>query len=152
MTAAPRSSASLMPGTEARMRGSWVMRPSSSGTLRSARMKTRLPRRSPSDMRRNFMKTSSPRRRGPRLKKSEGGAKNSQIRRGPRLRGDDISALQLLRECDSHLGKSNRDIEHAVGEAPLVVIPGVDLDQRAVGHLGDRGVEDRARRIVVEVG
>src|SRR5258708_30818880 len=113
MTAAPRSSASLMPGTEARMRVSSVMRPSSSGTLRSARMKTRLPRRSTSDMRLNF--------------------------------------IALLGERYADVGKSNRDIQHAVGEAPLVVIPGVHLDERAVGHLRDRGVEDRARRVVVEV-
>jgi hypothetical protein len=54
MTAAPFFSADWMPGTEARMRVSSLMRPPSQGTLRSARMKTRLPRRSTSDMRRNF--------------------------------------------------------------------------------------------------
>ena len=42
---APRASASRMPGTDARMRVSSVMRRASScGTLRSARMNTRLPR------------------------------------------------------------------------------------------------------------
>src|SRR5512134_2193345 len=44
-----------MPGTEARMRVSSVMRPSSIGTLRSQRMNTRLPRRFTSDMRLNFI-------------------------------------------------------------------------------------------------
>lgn len=48
MTAAPASNARRMPGTEARMRVSSLMRPASSnGTLRSARMKTRLPDRAP---------------------------------------------------------------------------------------------------------
>ncbi len=52
MTAPPRASASRMPGTEARMRVSSVMRPlSSCGTLRSARMKTFLPRTSMSESR-----------------------------------------------------------------------------------------------------
>ncbi len=56
ISAAPLSSARRMPGTEARMRVSSVMRPlSSCGTLRSARIKTRLPRRSRSCMRRNFI-------------------------------------------------------------------------------------------------
>src|SRR5690606_3745283 len=44
MTAAPLSSARRMPGTEARMRVSSLIWPASSnGTLRSARMNTRLP-------------------------------------------------------------------------------------------------------------
>ncbi|MNR29745.1 hypothetical protein D3C85_1471520 [compost metagenome] len=48
ITAAPASSASRMPGTEARMRVSSVMRPASSnGTFKSARMNTRLPDRAP---------------------------------------------------------------------------------------------------------
>src|SRR5688572_5300668 len=53
MTAAFCSSACSMPATEARMRVSSVTRPSSIGTLRSQRMKTRLPRRSTSVMRLN---------------------------------------------------------------------------------------------------
>ena len=46
MTAAPAFTANAMPGTDARMRVSSVIAPASScGTLRSARMKTRLPAR-----------------------------------------------------------------------------------------------------------
>ena len=56
ITAAPWSSAYLIAGTEARMRVSSVTRASSTGTLRSARMNTRLPRRSTSDMRLYFMR------------------------------------------------------------------------------------------------
>ncbi len=63
MTAAPASSAICMAGSEARMRVSSVMRAvppaKSSGTFRSARMNTRLPRNWPeaakSESRRNFM-------------------------------------------------------------------------------------------------
>ena len=60
MTAAPASSAIWMQGTLARMRVSSVMLPASScGTLRSARMKTRLPAAKPlaitSEKRRTFM-------------------------------------------------------------------------------------------------
>src|SRR5438309_7912646 len=114
MTAAPRSSASLMPGTEARMRVSSVMRPFSIGTLRSARMKTRLPRRSTSTMRLNF--------------------------------------ITSLGERDPDFGEGHRDIQHAVGEAPLVVVPRGHLDQRAIRHARQRGIEDGAGRVVVEVG
>ena len=57
ITAAPLSSAMRMPGTEARMRVSSVIEPSSAcGTLRSARMKTRLPARSRSASLRTFMR------------------------------------------------------------------------------------------------
>src|SRR4051794_28218129 len=115
MTAAPLSSACWIPGTEARMRVSSVMRPSSMGTLRSARMNTFLPRRSTSDMRLNFMR--------------------------------------LLRERYANFSEDGRDVEHAVREAPLVVVPGGHLDERAVGRdAGEGRVEDRARRVVVEVG
>ena len=60
MTAAPASSAMRMAGTLARMRVSSVMAPRSScGTLRSARMKTRLPCTAPcahrSEKRMTFM-------------------------------------------------------------------------------------------------
>src|SRR5688572_31734857 len=94
ITAAPCLSACWMPGTEARMRVSSVIFPSSIGTFRSQRMKTRLPRRSTSDMRRNFM--------------------------------------PLLGSYGANLGKYRRDIEHPVGEAPLVVVPRGHLDQRAL--------------------
>src|ERR1700728_2709293 len=44
-----------------------------------------------------------------------------------------------------------RGIEHTVGEAPFVVVPGAHLDQRALDHLGERGVEDRGVCVVVEI-
>src|SRR3954465_9711213 len=100
MTAAPCFSACSMAGTEARMRVSSVIRPFSIGTLRSARMKTRLPRRSTSDMRLNFI--TSPR-------------------------------LLDAGERGADLGERGGNVKHAVGEAPLVVVPRRHLHQRAVG-------------------
>ena len=54
-TFAPFSIASLMVGSDARMRASLVTLPSSTGTFRSSRIRTRLPRRSWSAMRNTFM-------------------------------------------------------------------------------------------------
>ena len=48
------------------------------------------------------------------------------------------------------LGERHRRIEHAVREAPLVVVPGRDLDQTP-GDFGQRRIEGARRRIVVEV-
>ena len=42
-------------------------------------------------------------------------------------------------------------VRHAVGEAPLVVVPRHHAHQRAIHHLGLVHVEDRGMRIVVEV-
>src|SRR5256885_14728136 len=101
ITAAFCSSAWRMPGSEARMRVSSVILPFSIGTLRSARMKTRLPRRSRSVMR--------------------------------------LKRTALLRVHQRHGG-----VEHAVGEAPLVVVPGADFHQRALAHPGQAGEIGRA--------
>ena len=54
-TFAPLSSASLMVGSDARMRASLVTLPPSMGTFRSSRIRTRLPARSWSAMRSTFM-------------------------------------------------------------------------------------------------
>src|SRR5216117_1942009 len=108
ITAAFWSSAWRMPGNEARMRVSSVILPPSIGTLRSARMKTRLPASGTSLMR--------------------------------------LKRTALLRVHQRHGG-----VEHAVGEAPLVVVPGADFHQRALGHAGQASVENCARRVVVEV-
>src|SRR6266511_484200 len=95
-------------GSAARMRASSVTRPcSSSGTLKSTRMKTRLPARSRASM--VF-----------------------------------ITMASLLREV-------LRDVDHAVREAPLVVVPGEDLRERPVDDEGARRVEDRGRRVAVVV-
>src|SRR3989449_11751013 len=100
ITAAFCSSAWRMPGSEARMRVSSVILPLSIGTLRSARMKTRLPRS------------------------------------GTSLMG--LKRTALLRVHQRHGG-----VEHAVGEAPLVVVPGADFHQRALAHPGQRSEERR---------
>ncbi len=46
--------------------------------------------------------------------------------------------------CDDDVG----EIDHAAGIADLVVVPGIDLEQRAVGDHGARRVDDRAARVV----
>src|SRR6267378_1637727 len=145
MTAAPEFSACLIAGTEARMRVSSVMLPAAScGTFRSARMNTRLPRRSRSVMRRIVMVSSQ------HLSATE----NSK---GAEKRPPEISGLCFLRArcgkcfCLLRVRKRNRDIQHAVAEAPLVVIPGAYLHQRAFRNLGERRVEHRRRRVVVEI-
>src|ERR1700692_2514457 len=42
-------------------------------------------------------------------------------------------------------------VEHSVGEAPFVAVPGADLDQGALNDLGERRIVGRRRRIVIEV-
>src|SRR5437016_2903522 len=108
ITAAFWPSAWRTPGSEARMRVSSVILPASIGTLRSARMNTRLPRRSRSVMR--------------------------------------LKRTALRRVHQRHGG-----VEHAVGEAPLVVVPGADFHQRALADPGQASVENGARRMMVEV-
>src|SRR5690606_40521016 len=44
-----------------------------------------------------------------------------------------------------------RDIEHAVGESPLVVEPGQQVDQVWAGHTGLAAIDDGRVGIVVEV-
>src|SRR5665213_4545183 len=56
------------------------------------------------------------------------------------------SARSLKQLAHRHGG-----VGHAVGEAPLVVIPRHHAHQRAVHHLGLIHVEDRRVRVVVEV-
>src|SRR4051812_21002633 len=109
-TFAPFSSASLMVGSDARMRASLVTLPSSTGTFRSSRIRTRLPRRSWSAMRSTFMTRPS------------GGFR-----------------------------PGDRGVEHAVGEAPLVVVPGAHLDQRAFADARHGRIVGGRRRIMVVV-
>src|SRR5690348_16913464 len=109
-TFAPFSIASLMVGSDARMRASLVTLPSLTGTFRSSRIRTRFPARSWSTMRSTFMTRS----------------------------------LRRFRPGD-------RGVQHAVREAPLVVVPGADLDQRAFRHARHGRVVGRRGRVVVVV-
>src|SRR4029079_15110498 len=45
----------------------------------------------------------------------------------------------------------DRDVEHAVGEAPLVVVPRGHLDERPTRYLRQQRIEDRARGVVIEI-
>src|SRR5512140_728420 len=109
MTFAPASTACLMVGIVRTMRSSSVILPSSSGTLKSTRMKTRFP--------------------------SSG---SSEIRRMPS--SDTMSASALLRHEEG-------EIDHAIRESPLVVVPGEDLGKVVAEDLRLRGVEDAGVRV-----
>ena len=51
----------------------------------------------------------------------------------------------------SQRAEDRRDVAHAAGEAPLVVVPGRDADQLALEHLGRAEIDRRAVAVVVEV-
>src|SRR5258706_428533 len=62
------------------------------------------------------------------------------------------SRLNFIRYAASlRLVQGDRDVEHAVGEAPLVVVPARHLHERAARDLGQQRVDDRAGGVVVEV-
>src|ERR1700681_3896668 len=61
------------------------------------------------------------------------------------------SSMRRMFMCLSlRLHQCERHVEHAVGEAPLVVVPGAHLHE-APRDLGACRVEDRRARIVVEI-
>src|SRR5437867_13346031 len=68
-----------------------------------------------------------------------------------RLPASGTSLMRLKRTALLRVHQRHGGVEHAVGEAPLVVVPGADFHQRALGHTGQPGVENGARRVVVEV-
>src|SRR5947207_15958721 len=98
------------------MRVSSVIRPSSSGTLKSARTNTRVPFKSERSLTVRF----------PIVETVEGSAP--------------IARRHVTNQ-----------VLHPVREAPLVVVPGEDLGQVAVDHLGERGVDDGRVRVAAEV-
>src|SRR5689334_8411422 len=78
--------------------------------------------------------------------------KSSLIRtRLPRRSVSVIRSTFILSYSRLGLGPRDGRIEHAVREAPLVVVPRADLHERAVDDLGQRGIKRRGMRIVVEV-
>src|SRR5699024_10556278 len=105
------------------MRAAEVTWPLRMGALRSARIRTRLPARSTWSM--VFMRL---------LPLSD--LLVSVRRPGP-------TPCSLV--CHQHSG-----VEHAVGKAPLVVVPGKNLDH-AAGDLGQGGIKNGRTRIVIEV-
>src|SRR6185312_6195664 len=114
-----------MVGIEARMRESSVTLPSSSGTLKSTRTKTRLPATSTSRM-----VSLSMGRSALQLPPSGGGTGA-----GGELRGDE-----------------RQEVGAAAAVAPLVVVPGDDLDHRPAQHHRARRVDDRGARVASAVG
>src|SRR5438876_10927787 len=115
------------------MRVSSVIRPSSSGTLKSARTNTRVPFRSGRSLTVRFAIALQRRdRRGSQRW-------NSMILRSRRASADSALKSVLAAVARGHVADQ---VLHPVREAPLVVVPGEDLGQVAVDHLGERGVDD----------
>src|SRR5437870_4080549 len=78
--------------------------------------------------------------------------KSSLIRtRLPRRSVSVIRNTFILSYSGLRLRPGHSGVEHAIREAPLVVVPRAHLHERAFDHLGERGVERRGMRIVVEV-
>src|SRR6185503_8852217 len=129
ITRAPWLIRCRMVGMEARMRESSVTLPSSSGTLKSTRTKTRFPATSASrtvslSMGCSWLSVGSPRSGG-----GAGGGGAGELRRDHR---DEVGA--------------------AAAVAPLVVVPGDDLHHRPAEDHGARRVDDRGAGIAAEVG
>src|SRR4051812_24623689 len=116
-TVAPASSAYRTVGSDARSRVSSPIFPSFTGTLKSTRMKTRLPLRSTSLI--------------------ESFGMGSAGSKGP--------GLQAL------FHQHAQQIDAATRIAPLVVVPGENLDEIAVHHLRVGRVDDRRVRIALEI-
>ena len=142
---ARRRAASSASGAAARMRPSSVMVVPSSGTLKSERTSTRLPRRSPRSVD-GLHGSSSGRDR------SRGVARDDvrvPARRGGGARGRRHERLLgMIRDARP---RTTVEVDEAVGVAPLVVVPGDDLDLVA-DHLGEAGVEDARGRVGDDVG
>src|SRR5690242_19466225 len=142
MTLAPLLTNSRMVGVSRSIRVRSVILPSRTGTLRSARNKTRLPATSRLSSVRKGMLIAPP----PPL---VGGGWGGGVRTvaapspNPSRKGGGILDLQAAEQCGG--------VRHAVGEAPLVVVPAHHPGQRAIHHSGLRRIERAGRRAMVEV-
>src|ERR1700690_2058930 len=136
MTIAPWESSDLIVGSAATIRLSSVILPSSSGTLKSTRTKTRLPAASRSRIVSLFIDTSS-------LAWPDVGTRGRS----------DLSSRSGFRRWLEALGDELGEVGDAAAVAPLVVVPGKNLDEVA-GPADDhrqRGVDDRGARVGLEV-
>src|SRR5579863_1854181 len=68
-----------------------------------------------------------------------------------RLRKDCMDAQRLRCENSGELAHRHRGVDHAIGEAPLIIVPRHHPHQRAVDDLGLVDVENARMRVVVEV-
>src|SRR5215467_13990391 len=128
ITLPPLSAISRMVGATRSMRVVSATLPSSTGTLRSTRTSTRLPLTSASSRVRNIS-----------VACARGHAK------GNHLNGTHIAG------GSDQFPHRNRGVDHAVGEAPFVVVPRHHPHQRAIHHLGLVHGEHGRVRIVVEI-
>src|SRR5688572_11805778 len=71
--------------------------------------------------------------------------------RATRASGRDAMTTAAIKSPLSQLAHRDGGIAHAIGETPLVVVPGHHAHEGAVDHLGLQQVEGRAGGVVVEV-
>src|SRR5258707_7949979 len=130
ITLPPLSAISRMVGATRSMRVVSATLPFSTGTLRSTRTSTRLPLTSASSSVRNISEACA---------------------RGHANRNQRNGRVAHCRAGSDQLAHRNRGVDHAVGEAPFVVVPRHHPHQRAVYHLGLVHGEHGRVRIVVEI-
>src|SRR6266478_76142 len=120
-------------GRVSRTRVSSVITPSFKGTLKSTRIKTRLPRKSTSLIVSLFMASSSQR--------SVLGT-DSVRKRHPQQRD----------QARSELGRHEFDqVAAAAGVSPLVVVPGQHLYAAVPHHFGVTSIDNRGIRVALEI-
>src|SRR5699024_1933749 len=140
ITFAPASVSRFSVGSAARMRPSSVMVVPSRGTLKSERTRTRLPRRSPRSSMVFMCKSSLVLL----VEEVRADMIRARVRTGTRAR-----VIRL--RCSEPLADVAGEVHHALGEAPLVVVPGDDLHLVA-DHPGHARVEDARGRVAGDVG
>src|SRR5690625_2673693 len=141
-TRAPASTSRVRVGRAARIRPSSVIVEPSSGTLRSARTSTRLPRSSPSES--MVFSTMVPSVRG----RTEPAGRRPC---GWRAAGSGaVLLVRATRRGSEGLAGEQRELDQTVGEAPLVVVPGEHLHHVAV-DLRQLPVDDRGVRVTLDV-
>src|SRR5258708_11400939 len=153
ITLPPLPAISMIPGAMRSRRVASLTRPLSMGTLRSTRTRTRLPFTSTSSRVWNVLVMASP-------KLVTAHPRDASLRSAPRDEAFPswrearfsarVSNHESMRSSDQ-LAHRHGGVGHAVGEAPFVVVPAENADQRSALHLGLVEGEGRGMRIVVEV-
>src|SRR4051794_28812230 len=77
--------------------------------------------------------------------------KSSLIRTRLPRRSVSVMRNTFMAFVSGRLRPGDGRVQHAIREAPLVVVPPAHLHQRAVHYLRERGIERGGMRIVVEV-
>src|SRR5438552_10586542 len=134
-----------MVGRVSRMRVSSMTRPSSSGTLKSTRMKIRLPLSGRSRMDSLDM-TGRPLSGSIRKRAKRAIPASQRARRIARLaqvlRREKCARLRMTNISQALTGNVVDQVADAAGVSPLIVVPGDDLDAVAPDHQGHGRIHD----------